>query len=144
MSSYLAEVRELKGQPEELFGKISTIRIAIIALGDYCIPTHTFSKNWIYTRPMTKLLNSSILVVRLVAAMLLSVMNTHCKLLERLIWRASTKAKRCVVLIGMMYHTRQHTLKTKKNMLENELTELASMKITTAVQCGSNSRANYF
>ena len=61
-------------------------------------------------------------------------------------WRASTKAKRCVVLIGDdVPHPTTYPQNKNKICWKNELTELASMKITTyAVQCGSNSRANYF
>ena len=60
MSSYLAEVRRNLRHYERVFGKISTIRIAIIAHGDYC-DTSIRSQKLDLCETMTKLLNSLIL-----------------------------------------------------------------------------------
>jgi len=148
MSSYLAEVRRnLKDITKELFGKISTIRIAIIAHGDYCDTSTYVLKKLDFTQDYNEIAKFIDTCGQTGGGDAPECYEYALQTARKnLSWRASNKAKRCVVLIGdATPHPTSYALNTNKICWKNELKQLANMQITTyAVQCGKNSNANYF
>ena len=149
MNGYLKEVREnLKSITKELFSKISNIRIAIIAHGDYC------DKSQYYVLKKLDFTREHSVIAKFVDSCGGTGGGDAPECYEyalrtartKLTWRRLNKANRCVVLIGDDEpHPPSFSGNVENICWRTELKELKKMNVNTyAIQCGKRAKANYF